>query len=167
MPDKVKRIYWDSCAFIKCISNLSDNESIKARENCKRYLQDAMDGKVEIYTSAFTITEVRNIESNNVKPIPDDVKQKIVDLWSEPYIKIVPVDIARAEHARELVWQYSWLSNEDAIQIASALYARVDELHTYDGVSKKGMLSLDQKLGNPPLRIVIPQYQGPDRLPGL
>ena len=107
------------------------------------------------------------IESNNVKPIPDDVKQKIVDLWSEPYIKIVPVDIARAEHARELVWQYSWLSNEDAIQIASALYARVDELHTYDGVSKKGMLSLDQKLGNPPLRIVIPQYQGPDRLPGL
>ena len=126
-----------------------------------------MDGKLEIFTSTLSIAEVAKTEET-VGSIPDDVKDKTRTLFNEPYIQLVSVDLARAEEARELIWQHNWLKGPDAIQVACALHSQVERMHTYDGDGKKkGILDLDSKVGTPPLRIAKPDHPGPDRMDGL
>ena len=163
MPEKVKRFYWDSDCFIKVISNLMTPEAVEARSNLELFFQDAIDGRAQIFTSTVTITEVIRVEAFGIPPVttPSDVRQKIVDLFEEPYITPIPLDPARAIEARALRWQYTRLKTMDAIQIASAVFAKVDVMHTYDGSGNKpGILSLDGLVGNPPLKIQVPRYTG-------
>ena len=53
------------------------------------------------------------------------------------------------------------LKTADAVHVASAVFARVDEMHTYDGSGRpKGILSLDYLVGRPPMKIVVPHWEG-------
>ena len=82
-------------------------------------------------------------------------------MFDEPYITNISLDPARASEARDLRWGFPWLRTADAVHIASAIYAKVDVMHTYDGRRKgKGILSLNSAVGNPPLRISVPRYEG-------
>jgi hypothetical protein len=57
------------------------------------------------------------------------------------------------EEARLLCWKYPKLKPKDAIHVASALFAKVDALHSYDD---DDLVSLNGQLGEPPLRICHP-----------
>ena len=93
--------------------------------------------------------------------MPQHIKDQVISMFDEPYITHILLDPARAAEARELRWEFPWLKTADAIHIASAIYAKVDMMHTYDGRRKgKGILSLDGTVGNPPLRINVPLYEG-------
>lgn len=156
----VKKQFWDSCVFIYLLSKFEDNEYKKKQDVCKNCLQDAIDGKVEVYISTMTIVEV-NRTSEATSPIPAEVKDKITNLINQPFIKVVPADLARAEEARQHIWDNSWLKPVDAVHLSCALHARVGELFTYDGKGeKKGLLDLDGLVGNPPLKIVSPYFEG-------
>jgi hypothetical protein len=49
----------------------------------------------------------------------------------------------------------------DAIHLACAIHAKVDELFTYDGDGReKGLLDLDNKVGIPPLKVKYPHFDG-------
>ena len=88
-------------------------------------------------------------KENVTKPIPENVRQVVRDIFEEPYVIPIMVDTARAVEARELRWDYPWLRTPDAIHIASAIYSKVDEMHTYDGQgNKRGILDLNP---NPPM----------------
>lgn len=161
MPDKQKRYYWDSNVFITLISNLDKPDAIKARENCKLFFQEAIDGKSLLYTSTASMVEVIRAEENDKIAIPYEIKDKLRELFEEPYIIPIPLDAARASEARELRWGHPWLRTLDAIQVACAIYAKVDVMHTYDGLTKpNGILTLNGLVGSPPLKIVVPQYEG-------
>lgn len=61
---KKMRLYWDSTNFI-CLVN--EDEAERA-DHCQRILDDAEDGKVEIFTSALTIAEVVRPRDRNPSP---------------------------------------------------------------------------------------------------
>lgn len=163
MPEKPKRWYMGSDTWISLISNLTSPEATERRSNLEHLLQEAMDGNAQLFVSTVTIVEVVRTESVGILPaqVPADVRQKITDLFEEPYITPVPLDPARASEARDLRWKHPWLRTMDAIELASAVYAKVDVMYTYDGSgAKRGLMSLDGSVGNPPLRIQVPRYTG-------
>ena len=155
------RYYWDANVFIKLISNLMDAEAVEERRNCELFFRDARDGKVDILTSTLTRVEVLDTEENLTKPVPQRIRDQVISMFDEPYITSILLDPARSSEARDLRWEYQWLKTADAVHIASAIYAKVDIMHTYDGRTKvKGILSLDGAVGNPPLKISVPRYEG-------
>ena len=163
MPDRLKRWFMGSDTWISLISNLTTTVATERRSNLEHFVQEAMDGKAQLFVSTATIVEVVRTESVGIPPaqIPADVQQKITDLFEEPYITPILLDPARASEARALRWLHPWLRTMDAIELASAMYARVYALYTYDGSgTKRGLISLDGLVGNPPLRIQVPRYTG-------
>ena len=156
-----RRIFWDSCVFIRLLSVTKDPAKLAEREICKFCLQDAIDLKTEIVVSTTSFAEVVKTEDLISPPVPEDTKEKIRLLFDEPYIIPISADLIVARAARELIWRHSWLKPIDAIVIASATYAKVDELFSYDGLGeKKGILDLDGQIGNPPMKIVKPHFEG-------
>ena len=161
MPNRATRYYWDANVFITLISNSPDPVGVAQRQVCTRLMQQAIDGDIQIVTSVLTIAEVLDTQDNPVKPVPAAIRQRVCQLFDEPYITIVALDEARAGKARDLRWAHPKLSTIDAVHVASALYAEVDELQTYDGSGKPaGLITLDNQVGSPPLRIVTPNWQG-------
>jgi predicted nucleic acid-binding protein len=158
VPD-IKRVFWDSCVFIILLSKHKRVDMLEKQQICAACLQNAIDGKTEIFISTITIVEVnKTIDSSH--PIPDEIKERIKNLIEQPFIKIVSADLARSIEARDLIWKYSWLSPTDSIHLACALYAKVDELFTYDGKGKeKGLLDLDGMIGTPLLKISPPHFE--------
>lgn len=155
-----KRAFWDSCVFITLLSIHKEKDKLEKQQVCKGCLQNAIDGKTDIFISTITIVEVNKTTESSI-PIPDQVKDKIKNLIEQPFIKIVSADLARALEARNLIWQYSWLTPTDAIHLACSLHAKVDELFTYDGGgTQKGLLDLDGMVGTPPLKICHPHFEG-------
>ena len=147
--------------FIALISNLNNSEAIENRDTCSRIIQQAMDGQVEILTSVLTLVEVLFPQDNEARPVPNAIRQKVRQLFEEPYVTLVTLDEARAGEARDLRWTHPWLKTADAVHVSSAVFARVDELQTYDGRGKsKGILSLDNLVGRPQMKIVLPHWQG-------
>ena len=158
----VKKQFWDSCVFIYILSKFKDHqhEYRQRQEICKNCLQEAIDGKVEIYISTMTIVEV-NKTSEATSPIPQEIRDKITNLINQPFVKVIPADLARAEEGRQHIWDYSWLQPVDAVHLSCALHAEVEQLFTYDGKGeKKGLLDLDGLVGNPLLKIVWPYVEG-------
>ena len=146
---------------IKLISNLMDAEAVKDRRNCELFFRDANNGEIDILTSTLTRAEVLDVEENEMKPVPQHIRDQVISMFDEPYITNILLDPARASEARDLRWGFPWLRTADAVHIASAIYAKVDVMHTYDGRRKgKGILSLNSAVGNPPLRISVPRYEG-------
>ena len=161
MPDRNSRYYWDANVFIALISNLNTPEAIENRDMCSRIIQQAMDGEIEILTSVLTLVEVLFPQENRAMPVPNEIRQRVRQLFDEPYVTLVALDEARASEARDLRWTHPWLKTADAVHVSSAAYARVDEMQTYDGRGKsRGILSLDNSVGRPALKIVVPHWQG-------
>lgn len=163
MPDKLKRWYMGSDTWISLISDLQTPEAIDRRSTLEHFLQEAMDGTAQLFISTATIVEVVRTESIGLPPaqVPAEIRQKITDLFEEPYITPIPLDLARAAEARDLRWQHPWLRTIDSIELASALYAKVDVMYTYDGSGpKRGLISLDGLIGTPPMSIKVPKYTG-------
>jgi len=156
--DKKKRIFWDSCVFIYLLSKHVEQAKLERQDICKNCLQNAIDGKIEIFISTPVIVEVNKTTDSNV-PIPDKIKTKIKDLFEQPFIQLVSADMARAIEARDLIWKYSWLKPIDALHLACAIHAKADEFFTYDGKGEnKGLLNLDKLLGTPPIKICHPHF---------
>lgn len=149
------RRYWDSNVFLGWLNDEKD----KAPE-CEGVLDAAEEGKVEIVTSALTLTEV--IKKKGEKPIPKEHEQKIRDFFEQPWIIVRDVDRFVAERARDLIWSQG-LKSADAIHLATALRLGLTVMDTYD----EKLIALDGKLGKPPLRIGKPSMpHTPDLFPG-
>jgi predicted nucleic acid-binding protein len=155
-----KKIFWDSCVFVTLLSKQKETGWLKRQEVCKSCMQQAINGDIEIYISTMTIVEV-NKTTESTSPIPKSVQETITKLMNQPFIKVIPADLARAFEAREHIWEYSWLKPVDAMHLACALYAKVDEMFTYDGLgSQKGLLDLNELIGTPKLKIKHPHFDG-------
>jgi len=159
---KSARLYWDACAWIAYIAQETATPLKRGgTENrfamCENVLRGARDGKFEIVTSAFTLAEV--CKSPEVLSSPVD---NLPAFFERSYILIVPVDLSIGRHAQTM--QASGLITlkpPDAIHLASALRAEVDQINTFD----QQILSLNGKIpsrGGAPMRICKP---GEDKSP--
>lgn len=84
---------------------------------------------------------------------------KIQDWFENPYIVRRSVHPGISEKAAELARRYGIKRAADAVVLATALEEGVEIVHTFDGEgkNKKGLISLDGKIGDPPLRIEVPR----------
>ncbi|MCZ4281188.1 PIN domain-containing protein [Kiloniella laminariae] len=137
---KLPWVYWDACTWIAYINQekeiaLKDGTVENRFSKCLEVLDRANNKKLEIVTSAFTLAEVCK------KPeIRDSPLENLTGFFEKSYIVIVPVDMSIGRRAQHM--QASGLVSlkpADSIHLASAIRAKVTELHTFDS----GILKLD------------------------
>jgi len=132
MPN-LQRIYWDACAWIAYINQEDIPQKQGPSENryrmCKGILTLAKAGKVELVTSAFTLSEV--CKSPEIKSSPAD---NLPAFFDSSYILLVPVDKTVGQRAQQMQLSglLGGLKPADATHLASAVRADVKEFHTFD-----------------------------------
>lgn len=160
-------VYWDACAWIAYIQKEMPSASSTFNEPrynmCRRVLEQASTGQIEIATSAYTLSEVCK------KPIdPTSPAINLPAFFDQSYIVLVTVDKQIGLKAQSLqVAGVAGLKPQDATHVASALVWNIPTLHTFDDRLLKldGLLMLDD--GNP-LKIIMPsQDEPPDMFTGL
>lgn len=128
-----RRVYWDACAWISYIAQEKEvplkGGGIENRfEKCRRVLNLARDGKLEVVTSAFTLAEV--CKDPDIKNSPLD---NLASYFQKSYVLVIPVDLSIGRAAQELQTAgVIGIKPPDAIHVASARRAQVSEFHTYD-----------------------------------
>ncbi|MCV2892452.1 type II toxin-antitoxin system VapC family toxin [Lentibacter sp. XHP0401] len=137
---KLPWVYWDACTWIAYINQeksvLGKDGTLENRfAKCLEVLDQANNKSLEIVTSAFTLAEV--CKNPNVRESPLD---NLPAFFEKSYILVVPVDMSIGRRAQTM--QASGLVSlkpPDSIHLASAIRAKVTELHTFD----RGILQLD------------------------
>jgi predicted nucleic acid-binding protein len=95
---------------------------------CRPVLEAAERGIVEIMVSAIALVEV--LARNRTSGIDD---QRVRDFFDNDYILLVNVDKHLGDFARRLMLAgHPGLKPLDAIHLATACIANVDEFHTFD-----------------------------------
>lgn len=147
-----ERHYWDS---VSCISFLrGDPDRIDA---CRKSLEAAEMGAIEIVLSSLTIAEVLHLKGE--PPLPPEHRATIRNFFRRQMFTVVTVDRLIAEHAQDLFYDHG-IKPKDAIHVASALRAGAGFLDTFDRglIAKSGTVG-----GQPQLIIQPPLYQPPSR----
>ncbi len=142
------RRYWDSACFLGWFNDEPDKIGA-----CAPVIEAAEAGELQIVTSALTLTEVIKLKGH--PSLPAEREETIRRFFENPFLVIRNVDRQVAEFARHLIWTHSALKPKDSIHIATALLSKVPALDTFDG----GMITLDGRLGDPPLRIGPPHME--------
>jgi predicted nucleic acid-binding protein len=142
-PRKLRRVYWDSCAWIAQIWDerivLPDGTMENRGALCRAVIDSAQNGGTEILTSALTLVEVSKIPPTGGFATADKVK----DFFENDYIIIVRLDRELGEAGRELMQRgFPGLKPADATHLASAAMTNAEEMHTFDA----RLLSFDGKL---------------------
>ena len=138
------RRYWDSDCFLAWLQN----EAGKASD-CAPVVRAAEAGEVTIVTSALTIAEVLYLRHHD--PIPSASAETVRRFFEHEWIIVSELDRTLAENARELVWDHG-IKPKDAIHVATALDADVEQLDTFD----EPLISKSGTVGDPPLVIGRP-----------
>ena len=127
---KLTKVYWDSCAWIGLINGEPD----KKRE-LEIIFSQAARGYYQLWCSANALVEVNRYSDEEGLPKPlDAVKSKVLDdLFKQPFVKIIPCDLAVGLEARRIVRETPKFRNKfDAVHIASATRFNIELMHTYD-----------------------------------
>ena len=107
---------------------------LSAGKKCEDILFNASDGKVQLYTSTFTITEVirpRKRDLANARRLSRKEEMKIRGMFQWPWLRKIDLDQRVALEASKLAIDCG-LSPADSIQAASAIIHKVDELQNWD-----------------------------------
>lgn len=149
---KLPRCYWDSSCFLAWL--MPELPRVPA---CRQVIRAAECGEIQIVTSAVALTEVIKLNKGPIA-IPKEAEDRINGFFRQEYIVIVQLTRTIAENARSLIWSYPHLRAKDALHAATALYAQIENLHTYDG----DFLPLDGQIGTPLLKISEPHMPQPE-----
>lgn len=126
-----EKVYWDTCAWL----GLVNGEEGRKGPLGNVYNQAKL-GSIEIWSSVLSLVEANRLQSEIYldKPIPADNLAALDDIFFQPFIKLVAVDIPISRDARRLIRETPKLSKKpDAIHLATALFWGVPVMHTYDG----------------------------------
>ena len=119
----------------------------------------ARNKKIEIWTSVISVVDANRfgVETDVPKPFPPKNLQALDDVFFQPFVKLVAVDVPIARSARKLIRETPKLrKNPDAIHLATAIFWNIPVFHTYDG---NDLLHLDGEMAcrdGTNLRIVEP-----------
>ncbi|HEX5010279.1 MAG TPA: type II toxin-antitoxin system VapC family toxin [Planctomycetota bacterium] len=150
------RVYFDSCVFIDAIQ-----ETPGRIDHIRQIIEAAKRDELRVFASTLAIAEVAKPDKATTAPTEEQLRL-IHDFFENDYLARVQVDTPVARLAARIVRDHS-VKPPDAIHLATALRARVDNFYTYDdgnGRAGCGLLRLNGAVsydGSPALRIVTPQ----------
>lgn len=122
------RRYWDSCAFLGWLKGEEDK-----RAECQSVLEEAVSGKIEIVTSTLTLAEVLWVKKPPpAQKIAKEDRGKVRAVFESEWLVLYELDRRIAERAQDVVWDHD-VQPKDAVHVATALSAEVDQLETFDG----------------------------------
>jgi predicted nucleic acid-binding protein len=128
------KYYWDACAWIALIQQEQGRI-----DSLKYVIGEAQNGKVEIWTSNFTLAEVfkRNCGSGSneedQRTLLPQQDRTFEDFILQNFVERVQVDYDVGVLARQLLRAYPGIKKpQDGIHLATALLNNIDELHTFD-----------------------------------
>lgn len=165
------KVYWDSCAWL----GLLNEESNKISE-LQYVWKRAVAGEVEIWTSTIAQVEVCKLASeqtevanqgkeNKVDIMTEDNLKLIENVFNQPFVKRIPVDVEISTRARRLYRETKGLDKvPDAVHLVSAMRWNIETVHTFD---EKDMLHLSGKLKtdlDTEITIMSPTETEPDDL---
>lgn len=150
-----ERRYWDSDVFLGWL--MDDPEKAPS---CQGVLAEAESGRLQIVTSALTLTEVIRLKGH--ARVPRGSEEKIRAFFEHDWIVVRDVDRFIAEEARDLIWGHN-VQPKDSIHLATALGLKLSQFDTFD----RGLHKLSGKLGNPPLAILPPNVPYQPDLDGM
>jgi predicted nucleic acid-binding protein len=140
------RYYWDACAWIAFI------QQERGRfEELNYFVDEARAGRVELWTSNFTLAEVFKRPCDGQQKgltIVDDTQFEGFIL--QDVVTRVQVDFDVGTLARRLMRAYPEITKpQDAIHLGTPLLHNVDELHTFDRANLTGLSGkIKRKDGN-------------------
>lgn len=157
MADK-RRYYWDACAWIALIQQEKDRF-----EDLNYLVDEAKAGKVEIWTSAFTLAEVFKRPCDGAQKGLNIVDDTIFESFMLQDIVVrVQVDYDVGTLARRLLRSYPAIAKpQDAIHLATALLNNLDELHTFDRANLLGLSNKIKCKNGSLLKICAPPRKPP------
>lgn len=144
------RRYWDSDCFLGWLQEEPEKTAL-----CGEVLNLCEQGKLKIATSTLAIAEVLMLRPKDA--LPKERRAKVESLFAKKYIHTIALTRRIAESARNLVWDHG-VDPKDAIHVASALFAKVDVLNTFDAK----LIKLSGAIGNPSLVIEEPATDVPE-----
>ena len=147
------RYYWDACAWISLIQQDEDRF-----DSLSFVIEEAKNGKAEIWTSNFTLAEVYK------RPCDGDIKGLTIaedvpfeDYILQDFVTRVQVDFDVAALARRLLRTYPVIVKpQDGIHVATSLLNNVDQLHTYDRENLLGLSGVIDRKDGAKLQICHP-----------
>lgn len=170
MADKSK-VYWDSCAWLGLLNKESDKLS-----ELEYVWTQAQKGEVEIWTSTISQVEVCKLASecdqiaikgsaHKKSIMTEDNLLEIENIFNQPFVKRVPLDVEISSRARRLFREVLGLNKvPDAVHLISAIKWDIPTIHTYDS---RDLLHLSGKMktdkGNE-IAILEPTEKEPDDL---
>ena len=159
MPNKRDVVMWDSCIIIDAIQ-----KSPQYWSAIEPFVADAEAGKLLIVVSEISVAEVSSLGGLNEQGVSLEEQAKLIREWFEnPYVSRRQQHAGISELAAEYGRTYSLKAAPDRVVLATAVFEKIPVLHTRDGAGasprSKMLLPLDRKVGNPPLRIEVPNYR--------
>lgn len=136
----IRKVYWDACIWIGLI-----NEEVGLVENCEFLIEQAKEGKIQIWTSSLTLAEVykKKCDGETIELAEED-DRNFESYVSQEYFVEVQVDHDIGVLARQLLRRNSELKKpNDAIHLATAIIHNLDEFHTMD---RENLLPLNGKI---------------------
>lgn len=149
----VERHYWDTACYLALL-----NEEPEA-EDCRKILEKAAEGEIELVTSFWTMAEVIR-KRGSEEPLSAEVDSTISDFFENDYLRLRTVDRLVAEKARELCRAHDIVYACDGVHLATAL---LTECHVFE-TKDKDLKTLSRKLGEPLLEIRNPRFTGQERI---
>lgn len=143
----MRNVYWDSDCFLAWLQ-----DEVEKTEICAHVLDECKAGKTRLVTSALTLAEVLALRGQ--RPIPIERRLKVEAFFKNSFIIVRSVTRRTAENARNYVWEHG-VAPKDAIHLATAIEANLDDLHTFD----RGFMKQSGKHGTPLLRIRNPYVE--------
>lgn len=158
----VPKYYWDACAWIAIIQ-----QEAGRYDNLKHLIGLAEQGKVEIWTSTFTLAEVFKRRVDGGSTSLDASKDKdFEDYIAQDFVQLVQVDVDVGTAARRLLRAYPRIGKpQDAVHVATALLNDLDELHTFDRADLLGLDNVLSRSDGQKLRICPPPPAPPPPQP--
>ena len=158
---KPAHVYWDSCVFIAAIQREPNRYPV-----LEAIIAHAKDEKIILVTSVLARAEVAKL--NQSTGCDTDQIRLIAEFFENDFIELRDVTEEIAAKAAEIIRDHR-VYPMDAVHIATALYVPCCAFHTYDGDGttrnpdrkKPYLLDLNEKIGRPSLKIVLPQLPYP------
>lgn len=130
MPAK-PRYYWDTCIFISWIKDeKAPTRQVGEMEGLAEIVDQIDRGQATLVTSAITLTEV--LDSS----LTPEQQRQFELAMKRPSTVVMNVDARVGQLASQIRDHYRQrgmsVKTPDAIHAASAVFARVDALHTFD-----------------------------------